>query len=73
MPTPRNVMIQATEKRADKLHVKGQAVDFQTLLRAEPDIAASRITSASHRPIGVRRPPRPFVAFAPPPPFLTAN
>lgn len=37
MPTPKNVLIKATEKRADKLRAKGQEVDFAELLRMEPD------------------------------------
>src|SRR6478736_1008870 len=37
MPSPQNVLMEATKKRAQKLEAKGKAVDFKELLRVEPD------------------------------------
>lgn len=37
MQTPKNFLIEATKKRAQRLEAKGVAVNFGELLKAEPD------------------------------------
>src|SRR4051794_8311313 len=50
MPSPMNVLMEATKKRAQKLEAKGKTVDFKGMLRAEPDggVTNVRNTSSSH-------------------------
>lgn len=43
MPTAQNAMVEATKKRAAKLEAKGKAVDFNALLRMEPDGGVTNI------------------------------
>jgi putative SOS response-associated peptidase YedK len=50
MPSSKKAHSEATAKRAEKLRAKGQEVDFQALLRMEPDKGVTNIrnTSSSH-------------------------
>ena len=50
MPSPKNVLLEAAGKRADKLRAKGGEVDFTSLLRLEPDKGVTNIrnTASSH-------------------------
>ncbi|MBV8685026.1 MAG: SOS response-associated peptidase family protein [Caulobacteraceae bacterium] len=53
MPSPKNVVLDAAKKRANKLRAKGGAVDFAELLRMEPDKGVTNIrnvASAHWRP-----------------------
>jgi putative SOS response-associated peptidase YedK len=49
MPTPKNVLVEATKKRADKLRAQGAAVDFDELLRLEPDKGVTNIRNTQSR------------------------
>jgi putative SOS response-associated peptidase YedK len=49
MPTPRNILMQAATKRADKLRAKGQEVDFQALVKAEPDRGVTNVRNTDSR------------------------
>ncbi|MBL8772215.1 MAG: SOS response-associated peptidase family protein [Phenylobacterium sp.] len=49
MPTPKNVLMDATKKRADKLRAKGTAFDFNELLRLEPDKGVTNIRNTASR------------------------
>lgn len=49
MPSPKNVLLDATTKRADKLRAKGQTVDFNALLRMEPDKGVTNIRNTVSR------------------------
>lgn len=44
MPSPKNVVYEAASKRADKLRAKGGGVDFNELLRMEPDKGVTNAT-----------------------------
>jgi putative SOS response-associated peptidase YedK len=50
MPTSKEVIFQNATKRADKLPAKGKEVDFENLLRMEPDGGTTNVrnTSSSH-------------------------
>lgn len=50
MPSPQNVLMEATKKRAQKLEAKGKVVDFKELLRVEPDggVTIVRNTVSAH-------------------------
>jgi putative SOS response-associated peptidase YedK len=50
MPSPQNVVYEAAAKRADKLRAKGGTVDFNELLRREPDkgVTNLRNTASKH-------------------------
>lgn len=50
MPSSQKVLLDATKKRAEKLEAKGKAVDFNELLRIEPDSGTTNIrnTSSGH-------------------------
>jgi len=50
LPSSKKALIDAARKRADKLRAKGQAVDFEHLLRMEPDKGTTNVrnTSSSH-------------------------
>jgi hypothetical protein len=41
--------VQATKKRAAALEAKGKAVDFQALLKAEPDKGTTNIRNTSSK------------------------
>ena len=43
MPTPKNYLIEATKKRAQRLEAKGVAVNFGELLKVEPDSGVTNI------------------------------
>src|SRR5262245_60771079 len=43
MPSPQNIQFEATKKRAQKLEAKGKAVDFNELLRMEPDAGVTNV------------------------------
>lgn len=47
MPSPKNVIYEAAAKRADKLRAKGQDVDFNELLRVEPDKGVTNVRNSS--------------------------
>jgi putative SOS response-associated peptidase YedK len=47
MPSPQNVLVEATKKRVQKLEAKGQAVDFGQMLRAEPDAGVTNVRRVS--------------------------
>jgi putative SOS response-associated peptidase YedK len=69
MPTSQMVQMQAAKKRAAKLEAKGQTVDFQQLLRMEPDSGTTNIrnTASKHwkRWLGVEnRCVVPFTSFS---------
>jgi putative SOS response-associated peptidase YedK len=49
MPSPQNVLMEATKRRAQKLEGKGEAVDFKQLLRMEPDGGVTNIRNAQSR------------------------
>lgn len=50
MPSSKKALLDAATKRADKLRAKGQAVDFNELLRMEPDKGTTNIrnTASAH-------------------------
>lgn len=50
MPSSKKALFDAAAKRADKLRAKGQAVDFDELLRMEPDKGTTNIrnTASQH-------------------------
>ena len=50
MPSSRKALLDAATKRADKLRAKGKAVDFDDLLRMEPDSGTTNVrnTKSSH-------------------------
>lgn len=50
MPSSRKALLDAATRRADRLRAKGQPVDFDQLLRMEPDSGTTNIrnTSSSH-------------------------
>jgi putative SOS response-associated peptidase YedK len=50
MPSSKQAIFQAATKRADKMRAKGQEVDFQQLLRMEPDKGTTNIrnTASAH-------------------------
>ena len=50
MPSSQQALFDAASRRADKLRAKGRAVDFQALLRMEPDAGTTNIrnTASSH-------------------------
>ncbi|HEV7434742.1 MAG TPA: SOS response-associated peptidase family protein [Pseudorhizobium sp.] len=73
MPSSQQAIYQAATKRADKLRAKGKDVDFQELLKMEPDGGTTNIrnTSSKHwlRWTGVEnRCVVPFTRFAEPDP-----
>jgi putative SOS response-associated peptidase YedK len=43
MPSSSKALLDATKKRADKLRAKGKTVDFDELLRMEPDVGTTNI------------------------------
>ncbi|HSZ50676.1 MAG TPA: SOS response-associated peptidase [Caulobacteraceae bacterium] len=47
MPSPKNVMLDAASKRANKLRAKGGAVDFAELLKMEPDKGVTNIRNVA--------------------------
>lgn len=50
MPSSKKAIFEAAKKRAGKLEAKGKAVDFEALLRMEPDGGTTNVrnTSSSH-------------------------
>lgn len=73
MPSSKQALFQATAKRADKLRAKGKPVDFDQLLKMEPDGGTTNIrnTASKHwtRWLGVQnRAVVPFTSFAEPDP-----
>ncbi len=50
MPSSRKAILDAATKRADKLRAKGKDVDFDALLKTEPDAGTTNVrnTSSSH-------------------------
>jgi len=50
MPSSKKALLDAATKRADKLHAKGKEVDFDQLLRMEPDSGTTNVrnTASSH-------------------------
>lgn len=73
MPSSKQALFQAATKRADKLRAKGKDVDFQELLKMEPDGGTTNIrnTASKHwtRWLGVEnRCVVPFTRFAEPDP-----
>ncbi|MDR4305669.1 SOS response-associated peptidase family protein [Chelatococcus sambhunathii] len=49
MPSSQKALLDATSKRADKLRAKGKEVDFQALLKMEPDSGTTNIRNVSSR------------------------
>ncbi|MDQ0518079.1 putative SOS response-associated peptidase YedK [Kaistia geumhonensis] len=49
MPSSSQALFAATSKRADKLRAKGKEVDFQALLKAEPDSGTTNIRNTASR------------------------
>jgi len=45
MPSSQKALLEATQRRAQKIEAKGKAVDFKALLRTEPDKGARNIRS----------------------------
>ncbi|MGD9476162.1 SOS response-associated peptidase [Shinella sp. G-2] len=73
LPTSRQALFEAATKRADKLRAKGKDVDFDALLRMEPDRGTTNVrrTDSKHwtRWLGVEhRCVVPFTRFAEPDP-----
>lgn len=69
MPSSKKALLDAATKRADKLHAKGKPVDFDELLRMEPDSGTTNIrnTASAHwkRWLGVEnRCLVPFTSFS---------
>lgn len=69
MPSSRKAQLDAATKRADKLRAKGKEVDFDQLLRMEPDSGTTNVrnTSSAHwkRWLGIdNRCLVPFTAFS---------
>ncbi|NMJ42804.1 SOS response-associated peptidase [Roseomonas sp. JC162] len=69
MPSSKKALLDAATKRADKLRAKGKPVDFDELLRMEPDAGTTNIrnTTSSHwkRWLGVEhRCVVPFTSFS---------
>jgi putative SOS response-associated peptidase YedK len=69
MPSSRKALLDAATRRADKLRAKGKSVDFDELLRMEPDSGTTNIrnTASSHwkRWLGVdNRCVVPFTSFS---------
>jgi putative SOS response-associated peptidase YedK len=69
MPSSQKAQLDAATKRADKLRAKGEAVDFDALLRMEPDTGTTNIrnTTSKHwkRWLGVEhRCVVPFTSFS---------
>jgi len=50
MPSSKKALLDAASKRADKLRAKGKAVDFDQLLRMEPDSGTTNVrnTASAH-------------------------
>ncbi|WP_412474757.1 SOS response-associated peptidase [Rhizobium sp. WW22] len=73
LPSPQNVLFEAATKRADKLRAKGKEVNFEELLRMEPDGGVTNVRNieSKHwkRWFGVEnRCVVPFTRFAEPDP-----
>jgi putative SOS response-associated peptidase YedK len=49
MPSSRKALLDAATKRADKLRAKGQPVDFNEILRLEPDKGCTNIRNVASR------------------------
>lgn len=49
MPSSQKALFDATAKRADKLRAKGKPVDFDTLLRMEPDGGTTNIRNTASK------------------------
>jgi putative SOS response-associated peptidase YedK len=49
MPSSSKALMDATKKRAEKLHAKGKAVDFKELLRMEPDGGTTNIRNVKSK------------------------
>jgi putative SOS response-associated peptidase YedK len=49
LPTPQNVQLEATKKRAAKIEAKGGTVDFKAMLAAEPDRGVTNIRHTTSR------------------------
>ncbi len=52
MPSPRNVLMAAADKRADKLRAKGRVIDtaeFKEMLRVEPDKGVTNVRRTESR------------------------
>jgi len=49
MPSSQFALMEATKKRAAKLEAKGQAVDFEELLRMEPDSGTTNIRNIASK------------------------
>jgi putative SOS response-associated peptidase YedK len=49
MPSSSQALFMATKKRAEKLEAKGKPVDFQALLKVEPDGGTTNIRNASSK------------------------
>jgi putative SOS response-associated peptidase YedK len=49
MPSSQKALMDAASKRADKLRAKGKEVDFNALLRAEPDSGTTNIRNVASR------------------------
>jgi putative SOS response-associated peptidase YedK len=47
MPSSQEALMQATRRRAERLHAKGNTVDFKELLRLEPDSGTTNIRNVS--------------------------
>lgn len=78
LPSSRQALYQAAIKRADKLRAKGKPVDFDALLRMEPDGGTTNVrnTASMHwtRWLGVEnRCIVPFTSFAEPDPASKAE
>lgn len=49
MPSSQKALLDATKKRADKLRAKGKEVDFDNLLKMEPDSGTTNIRNTSSK------------------------
>ena len=74
MPSPRNILIEKTGKRADRLRAKGRHIDaaeFASMLELEPDLGITNVrrTESRHWQPDLSPPSRclvPFTAFSEP-------
>jgi putative SOS response-associated peptidase YedK len=60
LPSSSQALYEATAKRANKLRKKGKPVDFNALLRLEPDKSTTNVRNASSQLATMAGPPEPL-------------
>jgi putative SOS response-associated peptidase YedK len=63
MPTSKRVLLDAANKRADKLRAKGTEFDFAELLKMEPDKGVTNVRNTSNASGGVNAHWRPWLGW----------